>query len=106
MWDLPGGHVDDLESPRAALVRELREELAIEVAEADVATQPHRHVVQADFHMSVWRVESWVGEPVNAAVDEHDDIQWFGLTEALALPLAHQAYPTLLRELSAAQQML
>jgi len=105
VWDFPGGHVEESESPRAALVRELREELAVEVAATDVTPQPHRQVVATDLHMSVWRIDSWVGEPVNAALDEHDEIRWFGLTEALALPLAHPAYPARLRELAAGQRM-
>ena len=32
MWEFPGGKVDPGESPESALVRELREELAVEVA--------------------------------------------------------------------------
>ncbi len=105
VWDFPGGHVDDLEFPREALIRELREELAIEVAEADVAGQPHQTILGAGFHMSVWRIEAWTGEPFNAQEDEHDEIRWFGLAEALALPLAHAAYPALLREFAAVQHV-
>jgi RimJ/RimL family protein N-acetyltransferase/ADP-ribose pyrophosphatase YjhB (NUDIX family) len=35
-WDLPGGVVEPGESPRAAIVREVREELAIEVVAGDL----------------------------------------------------------------------
>lgn len=101
VWDLPGGHVEAAESARAALIRELREELAVHVVPDAVPAQPHRRVVLTDVRMSVWRIDSWNGEVVNAATDEHDEIGWFTLTDAVALRLAHPAYPGLLRELSA-----
>ncbi len=71
-----------------------------------MADQPHRTFVGAGFHMSVWRIETWTGEPVNAQVVEHDEIRWFDLTDALALPLAHPTYPALLREFAPARQGL
>jgi 8-oxo-dGTP diphosphatase len=49
-WDLPGGHVIDGEVPRAALARELQEELGITV---DVVGEPFAHVQGADFRMDV-----------------------------------------------------
>ena len=101
VWDLPGGHVEDGESPRAALVRELREELDVGVARGDLPTRAHRHLVLPDLRMSVWRIDSWVGEPVNATTDEHDEIGWFDLADALALRLAHPDHPALLRALAA-----
>ena len=101
VWDLPGGHVDGHESPRSALVRELREELAVSVSERDLAPLPDAELVDDDLQLSVWRIESWAGDPVNAAPDEHDALGWFPLGDALAQPLAYADYPALLTRLAA-----
>jgi 8-oxo-dGTP pyrophosphatase MutT (NUDIX family) len=84
------------------LVREVREELSIDLALHDVAPQPHAEVAKDDLHLSIWRVTAWTGDPFNAAPDEHDVIGWFSAREAAALPLAHADYPALLTRLTAA----
>lgn len=49
----------------------------------------------ASLFLEVWRVDDWVGEVVNAAPDEHDDLGWFSLDEAISLDLADPDYPAL-----------
>jgi len=61
-WEFPGGKVEAGESSRDALVRELREELGIEVITAypwitRVFTYPH-----ATVRLSFFRVTAWQGE--------------------------------------------
>ncbi|GBD84859.1 8-oxo-dGTP diphosphatase [bacterium BMS3Abin02] len=97
VWDLPGGHVDDGENPRRALVRELREELGVHV---DVPTEGPDTVIRdrdARIELSIWLIDSWRGEIVNVAPDEHDDIRWFAAGDIASLSLAHPRYPELLR---------
>jgi 8-oxo-dGTP pyrophosphatase MutT (NUDIX family) len=92
-WDLPGGHVEPGEEATAALVRELREELAI------VAEPPRDAPISfaaGEFDMHVWILRAWSGEPVNAAPREHDAIGWFAPREAAALDLALAAYRDLI----------
>ena len=87
-WDLPGGCVEDGESEIAALERELREELDVQIATGStshlcrVAVQPAGEPVL----LSVWLVREWEGLPTNAAPDEHDDIGWFDLATMPSLP--------------------
>lgn len=62
-WEFPGGKVEPGETPRHALVRELHEELGIEVETAypwitRVFTYPH-----ATVRLNFFRVTQWRGEP-------------------------------------------
>jgi 8-oxo-dGTP pyrophosphatase MutT (NUDIX family) len=84
-WDLVGGHVEPGELPHDAVVRECREEIGVEVhgpvpfplTNSDPALEVHAFVVTR-----------WVGEPVNAAPDEHDYLRWFRPSELADLALA------------------
>jgi 8-oxo-dGTP diphosphatase len=95
VWDFPGGHVEPGESRPAALVRELDEELDVVI---DAPAGDADLVLDGDgWHLSVWVVRSWDGEPRNVQPDEHDDLAWFGLDAALALDFADPEYRDLLR---------
>lgn len=94
VWDLPGGHVEAGEDSRAALVRELREELGVE---AVVTGGPIARTVAADFVMDVWAVRTWSGEPVNAAPHEHDDLAWLAPGDLAGRALAHPDLPAQVR---------
>ncbi|POH71604.1 NUDIX domain-containing protein [Arthrobacter glacialis] len=96
VWDLPGGHLELGESSRQALVRELQEELSVSITPPDGSAIHTRS--NSDLVLEVWRVDDWAGDIVNAAPDEHDDIGWFSLNEAISLDLADPAYPALFQQ--------
>lgn len=89
LWEFPGGKIEPGEAPAAALVRELAEELGIEVAEADL--RPLTFVAHAypDFQllMLLYTCTRWTGEPVG---DEGQPVAWHSAEAlaALAMPPA------------------
>jgi 8-oxo-dGTP pyrophosphatase MutT (NUDIX family) len=98
VWDLPGGHVDDRESIAEALVRELAEELGVQV---ELPVEPPWQTVRAGaVELSLYLLDRWRGEPRNVAVEEHNDIRWFAADDLPSLDLAHPSYIEILRQAS------
>jgi 8-oxo-dGTP diphosphatase len=62
-WEFPGGKIEASEDPRAALVRELREELGIEVREATPWITRVYVYTHATVRLHFFRVTAWDGEP-------------------------------------------
>ena len=98
VWDFPGGHIEDGETVEGCLIRELEEELGIQ-ARRPLPMLARWVIDEKREDISFLHVTSWSGETRNLASDEHDDLRWVSLEEALALDLADPAYPHLLRSL-------
>ena len=62
-WEFPGGKIEAGEDPRAALVRELREELGIEVTESSPWITRVYAYTHATVRLHFFRVAAWKGEP-------------------------------------------
>lgn len=75
MWEFPGGKVEPGERPEQTLIRELREELGIDVKEACLAPFAFASHSYEDFHllMPLYLCRRWEG---SLAAREGQDLSW------------------------------
>lgn len=91
-WEFPGGKAEAGEAPAVALVRELREELGIEVTRAypwivQDYVYPHAHV-----RLHFFRVLGWRGEP---HPHECQELSWAAVDDVGVAPLLPANGPVL-----------
>ena len=98
VWDVVGGHCEGNETPTAALIRELEEEIGVRaVAFEEIATlEEPRPVEHGEAKYHIFAVIAWTGEP-RLQSTEHSELGWLSLDQALVLPLAHPRYAQLFR---------
>ncbi len=75
LWEFPGGKVDANETPEAALIRELHEELGIQVPERCLAPLTFASHAYEDFHllMPLYVCRNWDGA---VTAREGQELKW------------------------------
>jgi 8-oxo-dGTP diphosphatase len=75
LWEFPGGKVEAGERPEAALIRELKEELGIDVAESCLAPLTFASHAYEEFHllMPLYVCRRWQGQVIGA---EGQELAW------------------------------
>lgn len=100
LWELPGGKVEEGETPEAALIRELREELSIDVSASCLAPFTFASHAYPEFHllMPVYVCRRWQGE---ISPRERQELTWARAARLgdYAMPPADEPLKAMLRDL-------
>lgn len=89
-WEFPGGKVDDDETPEAALVREIQEELGISISVDNCIDRSVTPVGDNNIDLACYLVTS---ADVPTRSTDHDELRWVPLVSLPALDWATPDLP-------------
>jgi 8-oxo-dGTP diphosphatase len=85
MWGLPGGHIDEQETPEECILREVKEELGLELSKVQLFTAAERfygteHTYWAKAHFA----------PETISLSEGQEIRWFSYRDIQNMQLIYE----------------
>ena len=84
MYSLPAGHIENEESATNALLREVKEEIGIELKKEDISVAHviHRFVdTQHQYIDFFYTATNWEGQPSICEPEKCDSLEWFSITD-------------------------
>jgi len=79
-YSIPAGHLEDTESVTDCLIREIKEEIDLDLKAEDVELVHTMHRRENDIRIDLFfTTKKYQGEPKNAEPEKCDDLSWFSL---------------------------
>ena len=80
-WEFPGGKVEENEDPESAVLREIKEELGLEISINALYSDYLFHYPTRSIHFIFFKCQHISGEPV---LQDHDRVEWVKVHELTA----------------------
>ena len=83
-WEFPGGKIESLETAHEALIRELKEELGIDIDNSYLFKRIEHYYDSFTANIEFFLVDSWSGE---LSGEEGQLVRWFSVRDLRDLPI-------------------